>query len=119
MSKAAGCSVKIDLSGMERRFGAERLKANQEAFARRVAFEARDYVPVDEETLRDSEPLASDYAAGRIEWSQPYAQRVHDLPQSSIKKAKNPNARSHWPAEAKRERLGAWEEFARKLMEER
>lgn len=119
MSKAAACDIKIDLSGIERRFSPEQLKAKQEAFAKRVAFEMRDYVPVDEGTLRDSEPLASDYESGSIEWQAPYAQRVHDLPQSSIRKTKNPNARSHWPEEAKQERMSPWEQFARSLMEEK
>lgn len=118
MSKAASCNIKIDLSGIERRFGPEQLRAKQEAFAERVAFEMRDYVPRDEGTLQDSEALASDYAAGRIEWDTPYAQRVHDLPQSSIRKTKNPNARSHWPEAAKGERMQAWEDYAREIMED-
>ena len=119
MSKAAACNIKIDLSGIERRFSPEQLKAKQEAFAERVAFEMRDYVPRDEGTLQDSEALASDYETGNIEWNTPYAQHVHDLPQSSIRKTKNPNARSHWPEEAKNERMSAWEEFAHRLMEEK
>lgn len=119
MSKAASCNIKIDLSGIEHRFSPEQMRAKQETFAERVAFEMQDYVPRDEDTLQDSEALASDYASGHIEWSTPYAQRVHDLPQSSIRKTKNPNARSHWPEEAKNERMGAWNEFAHKLMEEK
>lgn len=118
MSKA-GCEIKVDLSGIERRFSESQLKAKQATFAERVAFEMRDYVPVDEGTLRDSEPLASDYEAGSVEWQTPYAQRVHDMPQSSIRKTKNPNARSRWPEEAKKERLGAWQQFAEGLMEEK
>lgn len=119
MSKAAACNIKIDLSGIERRFGPEQLRAKQEAFAARVEFEIRDYVPEDEGTLKGSALLASDFAAGEIEWDTPYAQRVHDLPQSSIRKTKNPNARSHWPEEAKKERMGAWDDFAHRLMEEK
>lgn len=119
MSKAASCNIKVDLSGIERRFSPEQMRAKQEAFASRVAFEMRDYVPRDEGTLQDSEPMASDYADGHIEWDTPYAQRVYNLPQSSIRKVKNPNARSHWGDEAKGERMGAWEEFARRLMEEK
>lgn len=119
MSKAAACKVHIDVSNLARRFAPERLRAKQEAFAERVAFEMRDYVPEDQGTLKGSEPLASDYAGGSIEWATPYAQRVHDLPQSSIRKTKNPNARSHWPEEAKGERMDAWGQFAKSLMEER
>lgn len=116
MSKA-GCTIKVDLSGLKRRFGADQLRAKQEEFAKRVAFEMRDYVPLDEGTLRDSEPLASDYAGGEIEWSTPYAQHVYDLPQSSIRKAKNPRASSHWADVAKKDRMQAWQEYASKLME--
>lgn len=90
MSKAAACNIKIDLSGIERRFSPEQLKEKQEAFAARVEFEMRDYVPEDEGDLKKSALLASDFAAGKIEWDPPYAQRVHDLPQSSIRKTKNP-----------------------------
>lgn len=114
----ASSTVRIDLSGIRRRFSAEQMRAKQEEFARRVAFEMRDYVPVDEGTLRDSEPMASDYAGGEIEWSTPYAQRVYDLPQSSIRKAKNPRASSHWADVAKKDRMQAWREYASKLMEE-
>lgn len=109
----------VDLSKLSRRFSKGALAGKQKAFAKRVAFEMRAYVPVDSGALRDSEPLASDYEAGVIEWDAPYAQHVHDLPQSSIRKAKNPNARSRWPEDAKEERKDAWEEFARNLMEER
>lgn len=118
MSKSASCSVRVDLSGLERRLGADQLKAKQAAFAKRVAFEIGNYVPEELGTLKGSEPLSSDYENGIIEWNTPYAQRVHDLPQSSIKKTENPNARSHWPEEAKRERMDSWQEFARKLLEE-
>ncbi|WP_158096155.1 minor capsid protein [Olsenella sp. An188] len=119
MSRAASCSIRIDLSGLQRRFSPERLREKQEAFAERVAFEMRDYVPEDQGTLKGSETLASDYASGSIEWATPYAQHVHDLPQSSIRKTKNPNARSHWPEEAKRERMSAWNAFAHKLLEDK
>lgn len=121
MSKAAACKVHIDVSNLARRFAPDRLRAKQEAFAERVAFEMRDYVPLDEGALQGSEDVgrSSDYSEGHVEWDAPYAQRVHDLPQSSIRKTKNPNARSHWPEEAKGERMDAWGQFAKSLMEER
>lgn len=112
----AKAEIRVDLSGLEKRFSEGELKAKQAAFASRVAFETRDYVPLDEGTLRASEPLSSDYEAGEIEWNTPYAERVYDLPQSSIKTVKNPNAHSAWFEAAKADRLGAWEEFAKGLM---
>lgn len=108
--------VVVDLGGLERRFSESARSGMQAAFARRVAFDMRGYVPLDEGTLRDSEPLASDYETGTIEWQTPYAQHVHDLPQTSINTTKNPNARSHWPEEAEMERGDSWQEFARKLV---
>lgn len=118
MSGAASCNIKIDLSGIERRFGPEQLRAKQEAFAARVEFEMRDYVPEEEGTLKGSALLASDFAAGEIEWDEPYARHVHDLPQSSIRKAKNPNARARWPDAAKGERMEAWVDYANELLRE-
>ncbi len=115
---SGGARTRVDLSKLERRLSRRALAGKQEAFARRVAFEMRDYVPVDEGTLRDSEPLASDYGAGTIEWSTPYARTVHDMPAESIRKEKNPRATSGWTEAAKRERGDAWREFAAKLMTE-
>ena len=98
--------VRVDLSKLEARFGAAAMRGKQAAFARRVAFETRDYVPVESGTLRDSEPLASDYESGDVRWDTPYAARVAAMPESSIKKT------------VKDERMGAWREYAEKLMEE-
>lgn len=116
--------ARVDLSGLERRFSDAALRAKQAAFARRVAFEARDYVPEDQGTLKGSEPLSSDYEAGSIEWQTPYAERVYDLPPSSVRKVSgtgksNPKATSRWAEAAKRDRLGAWRGFAERIMEER
>ena len=115
---SSGVTVKVDLSGLEARLGAAAMREKQAAFAARVAFETRDYVPYEEGTLQGSEPLSSDYEAGTIEWNTPYAAIVEAMPESSIKKTINPGARAHWPQAAKAERMGAWEEYARKLMEE-
>lgn len=115
----SGPALEIDLTGLERRFLDRSMREKQERFARRVAFETRAYVPRDSGHLQSSEALASDYAHGEIVWATPYARRVHDLPQSSIRTTENPRARSRWPEAAKAERMGAWTEFARKLLEER
>lgn len=107
-------SVEVDLTGLERRFADRAMREKQAAFARRVAFEMRDYVPLDEGTLRDSEPVSSDYESGDVIWNTPYARRVHDLPE--VRRVKNPRATPRWPAVAKSERLQAWADFARKLL---
>ncbi len=109
----------VDISKIERAFSQSANRKRQAEFAKRVAFEIRDYVPYDEGTLRDSEPMASNYETGIIEWQTPYAKRVHSLPESSIKKTKNPHAHAKWHEAAKQDRLEAWNDYARKLMEER
>lgn len=120
MSKAA-CRVKIDLSGLALRFSPERLRSKQAAFAERVAFEMKDYAPLSDENhahMRDTVDMASDFEEGHVEWQTPYAQYVHDLPQSSIRTVVNPNAKSHWPEKAKEERMEAWTDFANELLRE-
>lgn len=114
-------TTRVDLSKIERAFSQSELRAKQEAFARRVAFETRDYVPEDSGALKGSEPLASDYETGLLEWATPYAKRVNEMPASSIRKESgtgksNPKATSGWFDAAKAERLDAWETFARNLM---
>ena len=111
-------TVRVDLSGLEARLGEAAMREKQASFAARVAFETRGYVPYEEGTLQGSEPLSSDYEAGTIEWNTPYAGYVEAMPETSIRKTVNPNARAHWPQAAKSERLGAWQDFARKLLEE-
>ena len=104
----------VDLSKLEARFGAAAMRGKQAAFARRVAFETRDYVPVESGTLRDSEPLASDYESGDVRWDTPYAAYVAAMPESSMRRDPvNPNARANWPQAAKDERMGAWRESPR------
>lgn len=115
--------VDIDLRRLEQRFSPEKLRAKQAAFASRVAFEMRAYVPEDQGHLRGTEPLASDYEEGRIIWNAPYARYVHDLPASSISKTagtgkSNPKATSRWPEAAKAERGEAWRRFAEGLLKE-
>lgn len=114
---SSGVDVRVDLSGLEARLGEAAMREKQAAFASRVAFETRDYVPVETGTLQGSEPVSSDYEAGTVEWNTPYAGYVEAMPESSIRKTVNPSARAHWPQAAKSERLGAWQDFARKLLE--
>ena len=107
--------VKVDLGPLEKKFSSAANKAKQAAFAQRVAFDCRQHVPVDEGTLRDSEPMASDYPAGKIEWNTPYARRVYNA--DSVRTTKNPQAAPHWAEVTKQEKLGDWKKFATALME--
>ncbi len=104
----------VDIKSIEKMFSDDALKAKQEAFASRVALDMRKHVPEDSGTLRDSEPLNSDYANGQIIWNTPYAKAV--LNADHVKTVKNKEARPQWPEATKQEKLQDWREFAEKLV---
>lgn len=59
--------------------GANRKRMTEEV-AMRAAFLMRKYVPVDQGTLRDSEPLNSRYDRGELIWNTPYASTQYEVP---------------------------------------
>ena len=75
-------TVRIDLSAMESRFGDAEAEKRQELFAMKAASLIRKYVPVEETTLRSSEPMNSDYRGGVLVWDTPYAARHFYVPVS-------------------------------------
>ena len=106
--------VKVDLGPLEPKFSSAANKAKQAAFAQRVAFDCRQHVPVDEGTWRDSEPMASDYPAGKIVWNTAYARRVYNA--DHVRTTKNPQAAPHWAEVTKQEKLPNWKKFAAGLL---
>ncbi len=107
-------NVTVDLSKIEKRYSKDSLKAKQAAFAQRVAFDMREHVPVDEGTLRDSEPLSSDYASGKIIWNTPYAKDRYNA--DSVRTVKNAKASPHWAEVTKAEKLDSWKKMAAGLL---
>lgn len=107
-------SIDIDLSGIEKRFSPQALKAKQAVFAHRVGFDMNKHCPVDEGALRDSMPVSSDYESGQLVWDTPYAKRVMNA--DTVRTVKNPEARPQWPEYAKSERLGEWRKLAANLL---
>lgn len=75
-------SVTINLAGIDRMLSATEVRKRQEEYAMRAAFLMRKYVPCDENTLRASEPLNSNYADGRLIWNTPYAAKQYYVPMS-------------------------------------
>lgn len=114
MSKS-GSTTKVDISGIEKAFSESNLKKKQAAFASRVALDMRKHVPEDEGTLRDSEPMNSDYENGQIIWNTPYAKIV--LNADHVLTTKNKNATPQWPEVTKQEKLQDWKAFAAALMQ--
>ncbi len=111
---SASTSVTVDTSGLDAKFSPSALKAAQTHFAQRVAFVTRQYVPVDEGTLRDSEPASSDYANGEITWNTPYAQKVYNA--DGVRTVKNPKAAPHWAEHAKQEHMQDFAQYAAALL---
>lgn len=107
-------SIDIDLSGIEKRFSPQALKAKQAVFAHRVGFDMNKHCPVDEGTLRDSMPVSSDFENGQLVWDTPYAKRVMNA--DTVRTVKNPDARPQWPEYTKSERLGEWRKLAANLL---
>lgn len=104
----------VDISSIEKEFSDKSLKSKQAAFASRVALDMRKHVPEDEGTLRDSEPLNSDYENGQIIWNTPYAKIV--LNADHVLTVKNHSATPQWPEVTKAEKLQDWKAFAAALM---
>ena len=71
-------SVVVDLSGLEAML--KRQRQRQALYARRCALSMRRFVPLREGTLRGSEPLNSNYEAGALTWSTPYAAKHYYVP---------------------------------------
>jgi hypothetical protein len=106
--------IKIDLSGIKKKFSDGQLRDKQAVFAQRVGFDMNKRCPVDEGTLRDSMPVSSDFENGQIVWNTPYAKHV--LNADSVRTVKNPNACSQWPEAVKAERLSEWRQMAANLL---
>ncbi len=112
MSKKS--NISIDLSGVNKRFGAQALRKKQAVFAHRVGSDMNKHCPVDEGTLRDSMPISSDFDRGQVIWNTPYAQEV--LNAKSVRNVKSKSAKPNWPEYTKKERLEDWEKMAAELM---
>lgn len=109
-----GAKVDVDLSGLEQKFSESSLRAKQAVFAQRVAFDMRKHVPVDEGTLRDSEPMSSNYEQGYIIWNTPYAERVYEA--DNVRTVKNHQAKPHWADYTKKKKMEDWRQFAAELL---
>lgn len=89
---------------------AERRK-RQRLYAMHAAHAMKRYVPVEEGTLRDSEPVSSDYDAGILTWNTPYAARQYYEPLNHTE----PGTTDHWDEECRRNDGEDLREFARQL----
>ncbi len=73
-------SVTISLTGLERMLSPGEVKRRQTEYAMRAGFVMRKFVPLEENTLRASEPMNSKYDKGLLIWSTPYAAKQYNVP---------------------------------------
>lgn len=73
-------SVTITLTGLERMLSAPEVKRRQTEYAMRAALVMRKFVPLEESTLRSSEPMNSKYEKGLLVWNTPYAAKQYHVP---------------------------------------
>ncbi len=75
----------------------------------------RQYVPVQEEFLRDSARLSSNFAAGEVTWSTPYAMRQYMVPMEHSKAG----TCDHWDEPWRKNDMPGWERYVGELYAER
>lgn len=113
---AKSIRVDVDLSGAEQRF--KELAESSGLLAEKLLGDATQYVPEESGDLKSSGHVTDvEPTRAVLMWSVPYAQRVYNMPGSSIKKVINPNASHHWFETAKSAHLEEWQHFAAELFE--
>ena len=104
-------SVTADLSGLQ---SVQRLRADiLEEASMRAEFEMRAYVPLREGILRASGQLSSQFRAGLLVWSTPYAANQYYIPHAHTA----PGTTDHWDEAWARDRLPQWMDYVAKIYE--
>ena len=105
----------FDKAGVKNRM-ARVSRVAQARLSSAVLTDSNRFVPMDAGVLK---------ASGRIEnqnkqvsWNTPYAHRVYNLGETSIKTQKNPNAKPKWFEWAKSLNIKGWTEIVQKTMKE-
>ena len=113
---AKSIRVDVDLSGAEQRF--RELAESTGLLAEELLGDTKQYVPEESGDLKNSGHVTDvEPTRAVLEWSVRYAQRVYNMPGSSIKKVINPSATHHWFETAKSAHLEEWQHFAAELFE--
>lgn len=105
-------TVERDLSGLESRFGARRLQDVQARLAMQVGDDSNKFCKEDTGQTKSTMRTSSDFKAGEVTWSTPYAKDAYYDPR--VRTVKNPSATSRWFETAKSQRLRSWLELVRR-----
>lgn len=87
-------------------------RKRQTEYAMRCALLCRQYVPREEDALRDSEPLNSRYEDGLLTWNTPYAAKQYYVPMNHT----TAGTRDHWDEECARNHKSELMDYARQLI---
>lgn len=104
-------SIRAVTAGIDAMAGAPARARRQREYAARAALLMRGYVPMLEGTLRQSEPVNSDYGRGILTWNTPYAARQYYEPHAHTQ----PQATDHWDEACMRDHGDELREYARGL----
>lgn len=104
-------TVTKDLSRLDARFAAGKLKQAQTRLAMQVGADSNKFCKVDTGATQASMQAGSNFEGGEVSWTTPYA--VYAYYQPSALHQRNPNATSRWFETAKSQRLGDWTKLVR------
>ena len=79
-----------------------------------VLTDSNRFIPMDTGMLKASGRLENDNK--QVAWNTPYAHRVYNLAETSIKTQKNPNAKPKWFEWAKALNIKGWIEIVQKTI---
>jgi len=79
-----------------------------------VLTDSNRFIPMDTGVLKASGRLENDNK--QVAWNTPYAHRVYNLAETSIKTQKNPNAKPKWFEWAKALNIKGWMEIVQKTI---
>lgn len=101
-----GLSVTNDLDGLTKRFGEYRLKQIQKSLALQVGTDSNKFCKEDTGLTKSTMRTSSNFEAGEVSWTTPYANEAYYDPR--VRSVKNPNATSRWFETAKSQRMDSW-----------
>lgn len=107
-------SVTVNLPSLKKLKDASEYEKRQAEVAMRAEQMMRKYVPRDEGTLRASAQLSSDFAAGVLSWTTPYAATQYSKPMTHSE----PGTCDHWDEAFKRNDMDTFTDYVKAMYEE-
>lgn len=107
-------SVSVNLKGLEKMASDSETKKRQSEYAQRVAFVMREYVPLRDGYLRNSEPLSSNYEKGELVWDTPYAAEQYYIPMNHT----TAGTTDHWDEPVRRSHMSDLQKYVSAMFDD-